>query len=546
MPKRMPTQSKNGQVQASKSSTPPVAQNMTASSVPLPPPNNITKDTQDYIQSLHDRIRQQDAKLDRFDRLNYACTKLETILLDAHLCPQSAHDRLIASVPPKRPVYDVLLSYANLCLTGPVGLVGNRSALRVVANLLLDTIIERQPNHAEALCLKGEALLPPGHYGKSDPFTPRSVLQEAYVLFARAAASGSTVASYLQGRWLHANEFLHKNPDQTRVGRDYILSAARRDSPHALLYLTQDYEASKSAESLSDFCSPTSSILECEQRVLELYTRAANNGSGDALNDIATAYAQGYGGLPLDFDKAVFFYKAAIRLGSILAFDNLGTHYETGMDGNCEDRIDHKLALYYYRQGAKKRCPKCAYDLGAAYEEGMKGLLNRDLRKAEKFYLLTLRLADDANDSATGGRALFELSALYVTRAKLDVPGGTDGLQAMDNFNRLIRDQDIVDTYVRKVNRAISACHRVKGRRISALAKLVGDKNASLIIDHLSAINKRVAEGDAVAFNQLNHILGKPAKEDSESVRRSKRSKSSSVTRVSRSVSQNKKRRKET
>lgn len=535
---------KRAQVAPSKSPTSTIIPHTSNPIALLPAPVNMPQDTQDYIQSLLGRIHQQAAQIDRMSKSGYAFTRLESILLEAHLCPQTAHDRLVASVPSGRPVHEVLLSYAKLCLTGPVGLIGQRPALRVVANLLLDTIIQQNPSHAEAMCVKGEALLPPGHYGQNDPFTPRSVLQESYVFFARAAANGSMLASFLQGRWLQANEFLHKNPDQTRVGREYILSAARADCARALLYLAQDYESTKSADSLSDYCSPTSTSLECEQRVLELYVHAAKHGSADALNDIATAFAQGYGGLQLDFDKAVFFYKAAIQRGSILAYDNLGAHYETGMDGHCKDRADHKLALFYYRQGVRKRCPKCAYDLGAAYEEGMRGLLNRDLEKAENFYLLALRLADDANDAQTGGRALFELIALYTTKIKLDTPGGTDGLKAKHRLMQLIRDQNIIDTYMSKVNEAIITCHRVGGRRISGLSKVVGDQNASLIMDHLKVVEKRAREGDAAASNQLNHILGKPVKEDSEVVRRSKRLKPSSVTKGSKPAVQAKKRRK--
>lgn len=544
MPKRTPSSAKGRQVVPTKSPTTTIIQGTLMPSAMLPIPINAPQDSHTYVQSLLARIQQQDVKQTLLDKASHPLTKVELILLDAHLCAQSVHDRLVASVPPSRPVYDVLLQYANLCLNGPVGLAGHRAALRVVANLLLDTIIEKNPNHAEALCVKGEALLPPGHYGRNDPFTPRSVLQEAYVSFARAAASGSMLASFLQGRWLLAHEFLHKNQDQARVGRDYILSAARRDCPRALLFLTQDYENTKSPDSLSDFCAPTDTSLDCEQRVLELYIRAANHGSADALNDIGTAYAQGYGGLPLDFDKAVLFYEAAIRHGSILAFDNLGAHYETGMDGHCKDKVDHKLALYYYRQGTKKRCPKCAYNLGTAYEEGMKGVFNRDLKKAEKYYLLSLRLADDVNDAQTGGRALFELVALYVTRFKLDVPDGEDGLKAMHHLMKLVRDKDIVDTFLAKINRAIALCRRLGGRRIGHLSKYVGDQNASMIMEHLNVIERRAREGDAPAFKQLSHVLGKAVNEEVENVRRSKRSKPSASTRSSRSAT-HKKRRKE-
>lgn len=494
-----------------------------------PPPSVNLEDSQAYVQSLLSRIQSLEAELAGSEHHNNACTSLETILNHAGESPELAHDKILGLAQKSESPRDKLLLCAKLCLYGPVGRIGHRSDLRVVANLLLDTLLEKNPIDTEALCMKGEALLPPSHYGRNDPFTPRTVLKEAYVLFSRASANGSALATFLMGRWLLANEFLHKDPEQVQLGRDHIVSAANRGCARALAFLAQEYFHSKSTSSPYFKDIPKGKMLK-EHRVLELYIHAAKLGDGDALNDIGASFAQGYGGLPLDFDKAVLFYKAAITQGCLMAYDNIGTHYETGMDNHCPDRVDHSLALRYYHLGVKKRCPKCAYNLGAAFEEGMGGLIKRDVRKAENYYLLSLRLAHDANDAQTGGRVLYDLAAFYITRVKLDCPDGEDGLQAMRCLTQLLRHQETINGFIARVNSAIATCQRSRGNRYSSLAKVVGDQNAKLIMTHLRALEKCAREGDALAANQVKYILGTTITGEGESFKRSTRVRGSTVS----------------
>jgi len=63
----------------------------------------------------------------------------------------------------------VICELAQICLTGPVGRMGSRAALRSVALILLDTVLRDMPHFSRALCLKGQALLPPEHGGWAPP-----------------------------------------------------------------------------------------------------------------------------------------------------------------------------------------------------------------------------------------------------------------------------------------------------------------------------------------------------------------------------------------
>jgi hypothetical protein len=114
----------------------------------------------------------------------------------------------------------------------------------------------------------------------------------------------------------------------------------------------------------------------------------------------------------------------AIAAGSLVAYDNLGTHYETGMSGAREDRIDLDRDLHYFRAGAKRRCAKCALNLGIAYEDGMgenECVLKADLDRAVKYYKHAVSLAEDSSVWPTRTRASKDPAALYITRIKLAV-----------------------------------------------------------------------------------------------------------------------------
>lgn len=400
-----------------------------------------------------------------------------------------------------------LFQIARLCVSGPVGPVAQRRALRAVALLLCDELLARHPDHVDAMCLKGETLLPYIHYGKNDSRAPRSVLQEAYDLFDRATKKGSTLGLFLKGRWLLSMQPLHKDATRAEMGCSCVKSAAEANCARALVFLAHRYEYPELDHTVSFAADLPKGKVQRERFILDFYQRAANLGDADALNDIGTSYAEGYGGLECDFDKAVEYYVRAIDKGSLHAFDNLGTHYETGMGNRFPDRVDYEKALYYYRQGARQRCPKCAYNLAAAHEEGMSGALPRNSRRAEKYYRHAIKLADDANDIITASKCLKDLVALYITRIKLNAPEDRVVRKATKRLSGLVGDQGVVDRAMAKVNKAIASASRSKG---AAISKLVGDVNSKLIVQQVKQLEQKVKSGQASRQQVVkwHHILG--------------------------------------
>lgn len=400
-----------------------------------------------------------------------------------------------------------LFETARTALTGPVGRIGHRRLLRALAILLLDEIIARHPDHTDAMCLKGEALLPHIHYGQNDSRAPRSVLQEAYDLFENAAKLGSNLGLFLKGRWLLSMQPLHKDAARAEVGSECVKKAAEANCSRALVFLAHRYEYPELDLTVSFSADLPKSKSQRERFILSFYQRAAEMGDPDALNDIGTSYAEGYGSLECNFDKAVDYYVRAIDKGSLHAYDNLGTHYETGMGNRFPDRIDFEKALYYYREGARQRCPKCAYNLAAAHEEGMAGALPRNSRLAEKYYRHAIKLADDANDIITISKCFKDLIALYITRIKLNTPNSDVCAWAKKQLLDLITDQAMTDRTVARVNRAISAPARSRG---TAIAKLLGDINSKLIVQQIKELEPKIRSHEATGDQTIkyHHILG--------------------------------------
>lgn len=400
-----------------------------------------------------------------------------------------------------------LIPLVRLCLTAPLAPVGSRPALRALAVLLCDRILLRQPDNHDALCMKGELLLPFIHYGSNSSYPPREVLQEAYALFDAASRRGSTLAVFLKGRWLLSMEPLHKDPTQAKVGARCVKAAAEANCARALVFMAHRYEYPELDRTISFAADLPKGKAAREKFILSFYKKAADQGDAGALNDIGTSFAEGYGGLKSDFDEAVRYYLKAIEGGSLTAYDNLGTHYETGMGGKFPDKVDLKRALYYYQLGARERCPKCAYNLANAYEEGLNIEVDQSLKKAEKYYKYALRLADDGNDTATAGKCVKDLLAMYITKIKTTQPGDMEAKKAAGKITRLISHEPMQTKMMESVNKAI--LQALKGR-LTALNKLVGKNNAETILRAAkkafdSVMSNKAKEEDR---ERLNHILG--------------------------------------
>lgn len=395
---------------------------------------------------------------------------------------------------------------AKVCIEAPVGRILDRRRLRAVAIMLLDYLIRHDPMHAEALCMKGELLLPSIHYGANDFDAPREVLREAYQLFDRASKV-SSVALFLKGRWLLSMAFLHKNEDDTKRGAALVKEAVKKNCPRAMTFLANRYEYPEMDANSTFHDQIPRGRSNKEKYIFRYYKKAAELGNSDALNDIGSSYAEGYGGLEPDFDKAIDYYQKAIQAGSVLGYDNLGTHYETGMNGQCPDRKNPEKALEYYRRGAKQRCAKAAANLGAVYQDGMKGLVVRNIRKAEKYYMLALKIADDNQEYLHASRCLRDLVAVLLTRLKLVVPGTAEERKVRKKIMRVIRDEDTVDTLLTKLNK--NCLSAARGRR-HYLETMLDEENARPIIEKMTHLQEKMRATTATAEEVLmfNHIIG--------------------------------------
>lgn len=470
--------------------------------VPDPVPDSSLEAT---VRELQASVKSLQAQVSALTHASKEPTPFRQIFHLASADPHLAYREFLRWSRDSSP--DLLYHIARLCITAPVGRVGHRRALRAVANLLLDHLLARAPTHTEAMCLKGEALLPFIYYGKNDSAAPRAVLDEAYRLFESASNHGSPLGLFLKGRWLLSMEPLHKDNEKALQGSACVKAAVQAKCSRALVFLAHRYEYPELDRTVSFANDLPKGKTHRERFILDFYQRAADMGDPDALNDIGTSYAEGYGGLQCDFDKAVDYYVRAIEKGSLHAFDNLGTHYETGMGGRCVDRIDYGQALYYYQQGAKMRCPKCAHNLAAAYEEGMPGTLQRDTRRAENYYRHGIKLADDANDIATASKCIRDLAALYITRIKLNLPESDVAVAAQKRLLSLVTDQGVVDVTMAKVNKAIASALRSKPDKLN---EYLGDVNSKLIIKQVRELDLRVKSGKSTPeqVTMLHHTLG--------------------------------------
>lgn len=474
---------------------------------------------------------------------------------------------------------------------------------RATSSAVPTTIIEKYKN--EARCLKGEILTTCGQDGYIDPFIIREVLSEGFFLFK--TASLSPMGSFLAGKWLIEFDHLHRKKESIDDGKKFVLQAVEALCPKALIYLAtvlesvsvspkqssikrpkrrqlrkqtkqqvspdegendededdddenndneqyqlehQQYTKNLSVNLFADIC-PKSQIGR-EKFILILYLLAAKSGNANALNDLGTCFASGFGGLKKDFDAAVAFYEAALFHGCTMAYDNLATHYETGMNGEHPGRIDKRKAINYYIQGVHNRCAKCSCHLAAAYEDGMDDLIEKDTDIALNYYVYGLQLADDSNDIQTALACIRDMSALLITQIKYYHPRHAKSKAALRRFKLLsgrlvfetdeandekdeeddIDDDSDLDLDGDEDEDAFSRQVRafVKGslRKVEAalfdvvmskktlkesidLINLVGENNAKSLIGRLKGLNKKCREGTSIPFEveHFKHLVG--------------------------------------
>ena len=129
-------------------------------------------------------------------------------------------------------------------------------------------------------------------------------------------------------------------------------------------------------------------FVEFQQSKGETFKRTkkrVENGDAEAIYNTGNCYAQGQGGYPRDYTKALISWHRAAELGYASAYLNIGYAYNNGEGVE----IDKKRAKHYYELAAMKGNTSARYNLGLTEEE----VDNWD--RAIKHYMIAVRGGDD-------------------------------------------------------------------------------------------------------------------------------------------------------
>jgi len=421
----------------------------------------------------------------------------------------------------------VICELAQICLTGPVGRMGSRAALRSVALILLDTVLRDMPHFSRALCLKGQALLPPEHGGWAPPMDETTCgtdggngndndndnIELAYTLFDSAARQGYGEGIFLKGRFLVTTVSIHGSINRARFGLDLVKKAAmEKGIARAYVFTAICYEyPDKYVPSLCTALDHMGST-EREKKILELYERAAELGDAAAMNDMGSSVETEYGGLKADFEAAKNYYVRAIQAGYVNAFENLGALYEMGMGGKASERIDVKKALGYYKLGAQMRSFSCAYYLAQVYDEGIKGTLERNCEMAARLYKQAMLCASDSHDNKLAAQILKDLCALYVTRAKIHPMTSAESTGALRCLRQLLGKKGARITMASVEKNLVRA---LTMRKKGPLEKLVTSRNSGRILAYCKGrLHRRNSDNyytNNIQVVEINHLFGDSA-----------------------------------
>ena len=141
----------------------------------------------------------------------------------------------------------------------------------------------------------------------------------------------------------------------------------------AVLLLQQPAEQSNDAEpvivepeSVEDICAEAESMLGDgeKQRAFELWHRAAEMGSEEAILAVADCYSKGIG-VDVDLNKAIEWYEKAAKLGNTQAMFNIGVCYTKRGEPHDIDR-----AIEWIRESAELDNVTAQYQLGVMAYQG--------------------------------------------------------------------------------------------------------------------------------------------------------------------------------
>ncbi|MGC1181544.1 tetratricopeptide repeat protein [Legionella sp.] len=251
--------------------------------------------------------------------------------------------------------------------------------------------------------------------------------------YTASAEQGNSLAEYLLGQFYQVGE--QGDPDYTLAKQWYQKAAATL--PEALVALgfidetvddnyAQAFKVYEQAAAQGNGLGIYNLALMYLygkgipvdfEKAKSLFLEAANKENSEAMNQLASIYFTGLGGLPRDAQQALAWYKKASEMGNANALYELGLLSETGVT----TKLDFNEALKYYQAAADKGNEKAMLALARMYHYGL-GVAKNPKIAASYYEKLALR---------QNAYAQYQLGTYYLE--------GTAGEQSLTKGKQLLQ-----------------------------------------------------------------------------------------------------------
>lgn len=164
------------------------------------------------------------------------------------------------------------------------------------------------------------------------------------------------------------------------IGREDCPIEQRQKAFSRLSELAHEGKDSRAQVSMGILYEEGKFVGQDDQKALEYYLMAAENGSTGAMNNIGNFYFHGKG-VAKDYGKAFAWYRKAADLsGNAAAECSLGMCYQYGYG----TAVDYEKARSFYRMSAEQGLGLAFYRLGLLYEQGLG--VAQDIRIAKQYF----------------------------------------------------------------------------------------------------------------------------------------------------------------
>ncbi len=219
--------------------------------------------------------------------------------------------------------------------------------------------------------------------------------QIAFKWYQKAASQGHALAQYNVGVGYEQGIGIPRNLTRALY---WFEQAAQQGNPEAQHVLAGYYY-----EGLDEFLPAN------RKKAIDLYYAAAKGGVAEAQLFLAKCYLEGKD-LPQNIDMAFAWYEKAAKQGLAMAETALGLfYYNKGRVKNQETVENMKTSFEWYQKAAKKGNVAAQYALGKYYEEGIPGVVEKNIPQAINWYA-----QPEALDLAPAQDALYDLANGYL------------------------------------------------------------------------------------------------------------------------------------